>query len=119
MTDQNEFELEVTHSAHGATMSVALRGEVNRASGERLCEVCTAAHEWLGVRRMVADLNGVEFMDSLGISALIECRNNLHRLGVQFAVTGARDGALRVLEPTGVLSLLSWPPDDTEQPLRV
>ena len=79
-----DIEYAVTKSGQDATLSV--RGEIDAATGPSLTEAVTAlTHD--GVTRLVIDLDHVTFIDSRGLSALLES----HR-----AVTASRYQPARV-----------------------
>jgi anti-anti-sigma factor len=58
---------------------------------------------------MLVDLGGVEFLDSAGIRALLDCDNAAARFGGRVVVHNARGAVRRCLEVTGVLEHLQHP----------
>lgn len=118
MTHPNEFKMDITTSADGAIVSVALRGDVDTKNADTLCAVVRATHNWVRVRRVVIDLTAVASMDLSGTVALVMCRSDLHAAGVGFDVVGARNDTLGVLRLTGVLGTCQRRPTTMPAKLR-
>lgn len=77
-------------------------GELDLATAPRLS---AAAKEALGddASEIVFDLGGLDFMDSSGLRVLLEVANQVERVRVR----NASDSARRVIESTGVDSVLN------------
>ena len=58
---------------------------------------------------MIVDLSEVEFLDSSGIRALVDCDLTALRFGGRVVVIGARGAVRRCLQVTGVLDHLQHP----------
>lgn len=60
-----------------------------------------------GTRRLVLDLNDVQFIDSSGISLLVQAKQRFDADGHQFVLRAAGPRVLRVLEVAGLVELFS------------
>ena len=88
------------------TLTVKLRGELDHsvAAGVRaeLDELILDP----GVRRLVFDLNGLEFMDSSGIGILLNRYKEMKASGGKTCLYGAGPQVLRVLKIAGIPALM-------------
>ena len=102
-----------------STVRVAVVGEVDLATAHLLRD------RLLGVLREHApavldvDLAGVTFLDCTGVSALVAVRNAATRSGRQVRVTHPQPIVRRVLDVTGLLSVLTAPIDQLPTTGRV
>jgi anti-anti-sigma factor len=85
---------------------VSIAGEVGYPFGATVERACAKAHQD-GVERLVLDVADVTFLDSDGITALIECRNHALGVGMRFQVRNASANVARKLQIVGLQSLLS------------
>jgi anti-sigma B factor antagonist len=60
-----------------------------------------------GVQRLRIDLQGVEFIDSRGIVALIHCRRRAHHAGAALELVPGEGTARRLLDATGLTDVFS------------
>jgi anti-sigma B factor antagonist len=60
-----------------------------------------------GAKRLRIDLQGVEFIDSRGIAALIHCRRRAHHAGVELELVPGEGIARRLLDATGLADVFS------------
>jgi anti-sigma B factor antagonist len=107
MNNEGVLRLVVTVSGQGAAVTVSVAGEIDCANAEEMSAAMTAASEPDETRCVIADISGVDFMDSSGLSALITSKRSLEAAGVEFEVVGARGAPLRLLELSGVLDYLT------------
>ena len=104
MGASEDFEYTVTKSSGLATVSV--RGEIDAATGPSLTEAVNAlTHD--GVSRLVIDLDHVTFIDSRGLSALLESHRAVTARDMTFAVVNPQPSVQRLLRMTGVDAVLS------------
>ena len=89
-------------------VSIVVRGEIDLTTAPKLSEVIDRAIDD-GARLMVIKLDHVEFMDSIGLRALIAAADRLNGLEGQLFVDGASAAVSRVLEITGVIERLRAP----------
>jgi anti-anti-sigma factor len=69
-----EQEFLISSEMTDQTLTIRIRGELDADTAPRLSDVL-AAH--IGVHQLVVDLAGCDFVDSSGISELLECRRQL------------------------------------------
>ena len=84
---------------------VSLCGELDLASAPEL-RACLESLLEGGAHSVVIDLEGLAFCDSTGISALVRAVNQARRGGRRLVLRRPRPGVRRVLEITGVTSVL-------------
>ncbi|HVE94726.1 MAG TPA: STAS domain-containing protein [Acidimicrobiales bacterium] len=108
-----EDRIDVTRDGSTATVSVA--GELELVQGDKL----EAAVRRLlpDVERVVVDLNGVTFMDSSGLGALIALRQAADETGWRFALRGPTQAVTRVLELTSTISLFEIEAPESVPPI--
>jgi anti-anti-sigma factor len=80
---------------------IAVAGEVDLATANELSD-CLRGH---ADRDVVLDLSEVGFLDSSGISALVQGYHALRDGGRTLRVVGERENVRRVLEVAGVLEI--------------
>ncbi len=71
-----------------------------------------------GARKMVVDLQGVSFMDSAGVGALVSALTSLRKRGGKLALANLSPEVQRVLEITRLLKLFDVY-EDVEKALTV
>ncbi|WP_290856620.1 STAS domain-containing protein [Hamadaea sp.] len=101
--DDQDFAVE-RKSEPDAT-AVIVRGDVDLTTVAQLTEELQSATQ--GEQDVVIDLAGVTFIDSTGVRALVEAYRSARQAGLQLSVRGARHWVARVLEVTGVATMLS------------
>lgn len=90
----------------GDATVVSVSGEIDVFTAPQLREVLMAAIEG-GSRRMIVDLEGVEFLDSTGLAVLVAGLKRVREAGGDLHVVCTRDHILRVLELTGLDKVLA------------
>jgi anti-anti-sigma factor len=96
----------------GETAVVTLAGELDMAATFRIepeLERLTRDDE---VRTLVADMEGVEFIDSSGLGLLLATEQRLRADGIRFVVANPSRGVRRMLELAGAgddLAVIAWP----------
>jgi anti-anti-sigma factor len=103
-----EFELETARDDDKIVLW--LRGDIDLRVRDRVAS--TAIDLLADEKIVIADLSGVTFLDSSGLSALIQARKAAIRLGRRFAVRSASPPAAHVLSVTGLAQWL----DGVDQP---
>ncbi len=96
-----------TVTRDGGTSTVALHGELDMGGREALVKVLVdelARPDTVAVR---ADLNGVDFIDSSGMQALINAYHAAEGINRRFFVIGARGAVRKALDLSGLLSFLT------------
>lgn len=82
---------------------VSLHGQLDLVNAARVRDVIVEVDG----SPVVVDLQGLWFLDSSGIAALLEARQLVSDSGRQFQLRGARGIVLRALEVTGLAHLLT------------
>ena len=98
--------MQVTATRSGGALVVAVRGEVDRDTADRLRialrhAVCTA-----GPDRLVVDLANVPLMDAAGVAVLIDAASAASIAEVPLALRGTQPYVARILAVSGLASLL-------------
>jgi anti-anti-sigma factor len=99
-------ELTLRSEVRGASIEVALSGELDMAVAFRLETEIDRLLATPGIRTLVLDLADVSFVDSAGLGALLSIREEATRVGI--GLTIARVSALvrRLLDVTAARGLL-------------
>jgi anti-sigma B factor antagonist len=104
-----ELSLEVVEVSGSARL--VLRGELDAASAPAadyaLRELLEGGHD-----RVVLDLTGLDFIDSMGVKFLIDGRDVARQLGVELPLAYGEGVVERVLTVSGVASLFERQDDD-------
>ena len=87
-------------------IDVVLAGELDMAAALRLEPELERLLAAAGVRALVLDLDGVGFVDSTGLGALLSIKDRATQLGIGFQIASASESVRRVLELTGTGSVL-------------
>jgi anti-anti-sigma factor len=115
-TVSTQLRIDTTYPSSD-TARAAVVGEVDLATAQvlrdRLLNVLRQ-HPWSVLN---VDLSGVTFLDCAGISALVAVHNAAVRVGCQMRLTGPRPIVHRILDLTGLLSILTGPSDQPQQPV--
>ncbi|MFF4985504.1 STAS domain-containing protein [Streptomyces sp. NPDC001046] len=101
--------LSVEHRMVDGVRVVALRGEIDHDVQEQFSQALLGEGD-AGSVRVVADFRGVTFMDSSGINVLVATRRQVSQAGGWLRIAGAQESVLRVLQMTGVDSLIDCLP---------
>jgi anti-sigma B factor antagonist len=94
---------------------IAVLGEVDLSNAATLTEAMASTYTNSVTKAITVDLAELAFLDSTAIAALLNARRAASAQGVPFTVVNARGMVRRVLEVTGVLTVLSGK-DVTENP---
>jgi anti-sigma B factor antagonist len=100
------MELSVKTDDHGGWTVVRLDGEVDVASAPRLREKLVDLVA-AGRHRLAVDLTEVSFLDSVGLGVLIGGVKRARAQGGELVLVGATGGVERVLDLTGLLSVIT------------
>jgi len=86
----------------GDAVVVAVRGDLDLDGGEDLRAVLRASMDEDPARRIVVDLEGVDFMDSAGIGVLVGGRERARGNDGDLVLVATGRSVLRVLALTGL-----------------
>lgn len=81
---------------------VRLSGELDLVNADRVRTELVASD----APTVIADLTALEFIDSMGLSALLTSRRHLQSAGCRFEIRGAQGAARRVFEASGLEDVL-------------
>lgn len=96
-----------TRVVDDTTRVLLVQGEVDVYTAPRLAEAIQGLVREEAVRRLLVQLAGVEYMDSTGLSILIQGNALLHEAGGTFILVAPRPRIARLFEITGLNHRLS------------
>jgi len=102
------MQLEIDVATGAQSTVIRLAGELDGSVAERVRQYIEP-YLTRG-RSVIADLSGLSFADSTGLSVLVQCHNAARAVGSRFWVENARGEVAMVLELTCLTDLLSKPP---------
>jgi anti-anti-sigma factor len=102
-------ELTVEVRSAGRTHRVLLRGELDIATVGQVRGALLSLYR--RGNRVTLDLDGLDFMDGIGVSLVLGASRSADRDGWSLYVTQGSPAARCALEAAGVASLLMSPPD--------
>ena len=102
------IELEFDESEHDGWRVIAVRGEIDAYTSPRLREELRRLIDD-GARRLVVDLQGVEFMDSTGLGVLVSALKRVKEAG-QSGEASSQDAGAEGSTDDGRLSLVCTSP---------
>ncbi len=94
----------------GEVWLVRVKGELDMATAPKLQATLDQVLE-SSPKSVLLDLEGIEFIDSTGITVLMRARRQLEEQGANLAIDGLSAAAGRVLEIAGVLESLKLRPE--------
>jgi anti-anti-sigma factor len=103
MTNRDTWGLDVTRSTDGESALVTLAGRLSGANAPRLAE----AHDQAiagGQRRIVLNLQGVDYISSAALEVLADAVARLTAAGAALVLTGAQPPVRIALELAGIRS---------------
>ncbi|MGQ0824427.1 MAG: STAS domain-containing protein [Actinomycetota bacterium] len=99
---EQHLTLTVDKDSDGAIVAAA--GELEYATAGELRNMLLGfAHD--GTTRVVLDLSAIDFVDSTGISLLVQAKQRFEAQGSVFVLRKPSNRVLRVLEVSGLVSL--------------
>jgi RNA polymerase sigma-B factor len=98
--------MQVTATRSGGALVVAVRGEVDRDTADRLRIALRHAVSTAGGDRLVVDLAAVPLMDAAGVAVLIDAASAASIAEVPLALRGTQPYVARILAVSGLASLL-------------
>jgi anti-anti-sigma factor len=108
---QNALQLETL--VEGDRHTIVLCGELEIASAATL-EAAVADACATGAKEIVLEMAGIEFMDSMGLNAIIRGRERCQECDCALTLTPAQRPVHRVLEATRVAERISGPATQAE-----
>jgi anti-anti-sigma factor len=89
---------------------IAVEGEVDMATAPQLARVLLQYTEC----DVVVDLSAVGFLDSSGLTALVQAHKRLQQTGHAIRTTGERDAVLTVMRIAGVVGIFHATPNASQ-----
>lgn len=115
-TVSSQLRIDTTYPSPD-TARAAVVGEVDLATAQVLRDRLLNVLREHPLCVLNVDLSGVSFLDCAGISALVAVHNAAVQVGCRVRVTGPRPIVHRILDLTGLLSILTAPPDQPQRPV--
>ncbi|MFC8494029.1 MULTISPECIES: STAS domain-containing protein [unclassified Streptomyces] len=89
---------------------VTLQGEIDHTTRDILEHALLGGNVAAGPLRIVADLEGVTFMDSSGLNVLISANRQVNEAGGRLSIAAAQEAVQRVLTLVGVDTVIDCHP---------
>ncbi|MFC8293870.1 STAS domain-containing protein [Streptomyces sp. NPDC057242] len=89
---------------------VTLQGEIDHTTRDILEHALLGGNVSAGPLRIVADLEGVTFMDSSGLNVLISANRQVNEAGGRLSIAAAQEAVQRVLTLVGVDTVIDCHP---------
>ncbi len=112
------MQLTLDRSDHAGTTTLRLAGEVDLNNVTELISQLTAAIAG-GARDLVVDLDGVAYLDSAGLGALVGAHKRLIATGGVLTIRCSRPRVLRLFEMTGLSRVLRMHDSSLDEPAAV
>ncbi|MCU1457660.1 MAG: anti-sigma-factor antagonist [Actinomycetia bacterium] len=106
--DVEPFNCMITETS-GGTVLVRVAGDVDMATGPTLAETLEQAFE-IGGSVVIIDITNVHFMDSSGLTVLVQAQKRADTDSTLLILRGAQPRVTAVLELTGTASLFRVDP---------
>ena len=108
--------LDVEIQAQPGQTILVLHGELDMATESQLRDVAMAQLGVSGLATLGLDLADITFLDSSGISVLVEVRNQAQERGIAMEISAVSPHAARVLTIVGLAKSFGIPPDPDAVP---
>ena len=105
LTRSEPFSL--AFSRYNGTVSLAVAGDVNTLTAPQLRRLLTDVIDGQGNLSVVIDFSHVDFIDSAGLSVLIEASKLIKEKGGTLLLSRPRPSARRVFDMTGLDKVVS------------
>jgi anti-anti-sigma factor len=101
----------------GQTILV-LHGELDMATESQLRDVAMAQLGVSGLAKLGLDLADITFLDSSGISVLVDLRNHANDRGIDLKILAVSQRAARILTIVGLAEAFGIPPNPDAVPAQ-
>ena len=109
-------DLDVEIQAHPGHTLLVLHGELDLATKSRLRDVAMVQLGVSGLATLGLDLTDIRFLDSSGISVLVELRSQARERGIDLEILAVSRRAARVLTIVGLADSFGIPPEPDAAP---
>jgi anti-anti-sigma factor len=96
--------MQITERKEGPLLVLALEGRLDHA-GAGIFQECALKHITNGVRSLVVDFGGTDFVASTGIRAVMLPAQEMSRAGGRFALANLSPQLTRLFEVAGLLQV--------------
>ncbi|MEU4561798.1 STAS domain-containing protein [Actinoplanes sp. NPDC023936] len=104
--------MKITSQYADGVARLLVSGELDMSTAQYLHDQVAAALAGTEPRTLVIDAVDLDFCDSSGIQALVLTHRRVTQRGITFRLANARGVTRRTLQITGVLDVLTGPPED-------
>lgn len=108
--------LDVEIQAQPGQTILVLHGELDTATESRLRNVAMVQLGVSGLAKLGLDLADITFLDSSGISVLVDLRNQANDRGIDLKILAVSQRAARVLTIVGLAEAFGIPPNPDAVP---
>ena len=110
--------LDVEIQAQPGQTILVLHGELDMATESQLRDVAMAQLEVSGLAKLGLDLADITFLDSSGISVLVDLRNHANDRGIDLKILAVSPRAARILTIVGLAEAFGIPPNPDAVPAQ-
>ena len=108
--------LDVEIQAHAGQTILVLHGELDMGTESQLHDVAVAQLAVQGVAKLGLDLAGITFLDSTGVTALLDLRKRANDRGIDMQILAVSRRAARILALVGLAETFGIPADPDTAP---
>ena len=101
-SDRTPGDLKLRSDPRGATLDVAVSGDLDMAAAFTLETELEGALAAPNTKAVMLDLADVTFIDSAGLGTLLAIRERAQERGIELAISRVSDRVQRVLDVTGL-----------------
>ena len=116
--DYGVADLNVEIQAHPGQAILVLHGELDLATKSQLQDEAIEQLNVPGLATLGLDLADITFLDSSGVSVLVELRNQAQERGIEVQILAVSRRAARVLTIIGLAESFGIPPDPQAVPTQ-
>jgi anti-anti-sigma factor len=102
------LDVDEQHGEESLTLTLALSGELDISTADRLQDAVARLCVAEGVRELTLDLRGLTFVDSSGLAAVVYTSRLCERYGCELSLIRGPQSVQHVFELTGLTELLSF-----------
>ena len=110
--------LDVEIQAQPGQTILVLHGELDMATESQLRDVAMAQLGVSGLAKLGLDLADITFLDSSGISVLVDLRNHANDRGIDLEILAVSQRAARILTIVGLAEAFGIPPNPDAVPAQ-
>jgi anti-sigma B factor antagonist len=108
--------LDVEIQAHAGQAILVLRGDLDMATEAQLHDIAVAQLAVQGLTKLELDLAGITFLDSTGVTALLDLRQQANDRAIDMEILAVSPRAARILALVGLAETFGIPADPDTAP---